>query len=95
MSDTALYYALSTIAQCAAALAALIGFLGLWRLDQLRAEREQAIQMIYRQLNFSQRITGLGIGQEIARLGDEYFSRKLRHTPRSWNGYPVTMRRQG
>ena len=37
MDPTALYYALNTIAQCAAALAALIGFLGLWRLDRLRA----------------------------------------------------------
>jgi hypothetical protein len=36
MESTALYYALSTIAQCAAALAALIGFFGLWRLDFLR-----------------------------------------------------------
>jgi hypothetical protein len=41
MDPTALYYALSTIAQCAAALAALIGFLGLWRLDRLKQEREQ------------------------------------------------------
>lgn len=73
MDPTWLYYALSTIAQCAAALAALIGFLGLWRLDRLREEREHAIQMIYRQANFSQLITGLGLGQEIARLGDEYF----------------------
>jgi hypothetical protein len=32
------YYALSTIAQCAAALAALIGFLALWRLDRLQDE---------------------------------------------------------
>jgi hypothetical protein len=30
------YYALSTIAQCAAALAALIGFFGLWRLERLQ-----------------------------------------------------------
>jgi hypothetical protein len=30
------YYAFSTIAQCAAALAALIGFFGLWRQDRLR-----------------------------------------------------------
>jgi hypothetical protein len=37
MDPNALYYALSTIAQCAAALAALIGFLGMWRLDRLRA----------------------------------------------------------
>jgi hypothetical protein len=41
MTDQALYYALSTIAQCAAALAALIGFLGLWRLDRLEQERAQ------------------------------------------------------
>jgi hypothetical protein len=41
MDSTALYYALSTIAQCAAALAALIGFLGLWRLDRLREEARQ------------------------------------------------------
>jgi len=44
MTDTALYYALSTIAQCAAALAALIGFLGLWRLDRLRDEAPQIAQ---------------------------------------------------
>jgi hypothetical protein len=46
MSDTALYYALSTIAQCAAALAALIGFLGLWRLDRLRDEDNQVVQRL-------------------------------------------------
>jgi hypothetical protein len=68
MDPTALYYALSTIAQCAAALAALIGFLGLWRLDRLRAEREQALQLIYRRPYMS-----LGADQEIARLGEEFF----------------------
>ena len=40
--NTPYYYALSTIAQCAAALAALIGFLGLWRLDRLREAWEQS-----------------------------------------------------
>jgi len=68
MDPTALYYALSTIAQCAAALAALIGFLGLWRLDRLRAEREQALQLIYRRP-----YSILGADQEIARLGEEFF----------------------
>jgi hypothetical protein len=50
MTDTGLYYTLSTLAQCAAALVALIGFLRLWRLDQLLNEmreieryREEAI----------------------------------------------------
>jgi hypothetical protein len=38
MEQNALLYALSTIAQCAAALAALIGFLGLWQLDRLREQ---------------------------------------------------------
>jgi hypothetical protein len=38
MDRNALYYALSTIAMVAAALAALIGFLGMWRLDRLRDE---------------------------------------------------------
>jgi hypothetical protein len=42
MDPNALYAALNTVAQCAAALAALIGFLGLWRLDRLRAEQEEA-----------------------------------------------------
>ncbi len=42
MEANTLYYALSTIAQCAAALAALIGFLGLWRQDRLKQERDQA-----------------------------------------------------
>jgi hypothetical protein len=41
MDPTALYYVLSTIAQCAAALAAFIGFLALWTLDWLRREAEQ------------------------------------------------------
>jgi hypothetical protein len=41
---TALYYALSTIAQCAAALAALIGFFGLWRLDRLRDKKTQVFE---------------------------------------------------
>jgi hypothetical protein len=38
---TPYYYAFSTIAQVAAALAALIGFLGLWRIDKLGEERER------------------------------------------------------
>jgi hypothetical protein len=42
MNETHLLYALSTIAQCAAALAALIGFLGLWRLDRLRGLMREA-----------------------------------------------------
>jgi hypothetical protein len=46
MDATALYYALSTIAQCAAALAALIGFLGMWRLDRLREERNEVKQRV-------------------------------------------------
>lgn len=46
MTENALYYALSTIAQVAAALAALVGFLGLWRLDRLRDERSQTEQRI-------------------------------------------------
>jgi hypothetical protein len=44
MDPTTLYYALNTIAQRAAALAALIGFLDLWRLDRLHDEWEQATQ---------------------------------------------------
>jgi hypothetical protein len=38
MDPTHLLYALSTIAQVAAALAALIGFLGPWQLDRLREQ---------------------------------------------------------
>jgi hypothetical protein len=43
MDPTHLLYALSTIAQCAAALAALIGFLGLWQLDRLREQTARLI----------------------------------------------------
>jgi hypothetical protein len=68
MDPNALYVALNTVAQCAAALAALIGFLGLRRLDRLRAEREQALQLIYRRP-----FSSLGADQEIARLGEEFF----------------------
>ena len=40
MTDAALYLAPSTIGQCTAALAALIGFLGMWRLDRLKHEEK-------------------------------------------------------
>jgi hypothetical protein len=46
MSENALLYALSTIAQCAAALAALIGFFGLWRQDRLRERMNIADRVI-------------------------------------------------
>ncbi len=49
MSESALYYALSTIAQCGAALAALIGFFGLWRLDRLR-DQQAALERYLRRL---------------------------------------------
>jgi hypothetical protein len=68
MDPNALYAALNTVAQCAAALAALIGFLGLWRLDRLRDEREQAFQLISKQPPTGQGVP-LGIPQKIARLG--------------------------
>jgi len=41
MTDT-LATALSTLAQIAATLAALIGFLGLWKLDRLRRDQDEA-----------------------------------------------------
>jgi hypothetical protein len=48
LPENILYYALSTIAQCAAALAALIGFLGLWRLDRLKEAGYQCMLTLYR-----------------------------------------------
>jgi len=51
MDPNALYSALNTIAQCAAALAALIGFLGLWQLDWLRREQEQVKQHLQQLLS--------------------------------------------
>jgi hypothetical protein len=69
MTDTGLYYALSTIAQCAAALAVLIGFLGLWQLDRLRGEDDQLerrIQTLVININGFQH-------DAIARLGRAYF----------------------
>jgi hypothetical protein len=44
--ETALYYALSTIAQCAAALAALLGFFGLQALERLRHEEDHAARRL-------------------------------------------------
>jgi hypothetical protein len=41
MAVDALYSALNTIAQCAAALAALIGFFGLWTVERLRQEEDR------------------------------------------------------
>ena len=40
MDPNALYAALNTVAQGAAALAALIGFFGMWRLDRQRERME-------------------------------------------------------
>jgi hypothetical protein len=75
MDVDALYSALNTIAQCSAALAALIGFLGLWRLDRLREERDR-IWQIFRMV----------VGPEftpqdrddLRRYGEEYYVRKVR-----------------
>jgi hypothetical protein len=57
MEPNTLSSALNTIAQCAAALAALIGFFGLWRLDRLREVQRQVRQDLdqlrRRQLNES------------------------------------------
>jgi hypothetical protein len=58
MDPTALYYALSTIAQCAAALAALIGFLGMWRLDRLRDEEKQLDLQLRELMSRTTRLTG-------------------------------------
>jgi hypothetical protein len=63
MSDTSLYYALSTLAQCAAALAALIGFLGMWRLDRLRDEGLRIEQTMRELIS-----VGIG-GADVQRLG--------------------------
>jgi hypothetical protein len=46
MDQNALYAALNTVAQCAAALAALIGFFGMWRLDRHREEVSRLQQAI-------------------------------------------------
>jgi hypothetical protein len=46
MDSNALSTALNTIAQCAAALAALIGFFGMWRLDRHREEARRLEQAI-------------------------------------------------
>ena len=74
MDPTALYYALSTIAQCAAALAALIGFLGMWRLDRLQDEERQAEdEVIAETLQLS------NVGPEgIPYRGRAYFLQKAR-----------------
>lgn len=42
MSETALLYALSTLAQTCAALAAFVGAVGIFRLQTLRTQREEA-----------------------------------------------------
>jgi hypothetical protein len=68
MDPNPLYSALKTIAQCSAALAVLISFLGVGRLDRRRAEREQALQLLYRRP-----FNRLGADQEIARHGEEFF----------------------
>src|SRR5688572_7177032 len=74
MDPTALYYVLSTIAQCAAALVALIGFLGMWRLDRLRDEERWAEdEVIAEVLQFS------NMGPDsIPFYGRAYFLQKAR-----------------
>ena len=94
MDPTALYYALSTIAQCAAALAALIGFLGMWRLDRLQDEERQAEdEVIAETLQLS------NVGPEgIPYRGRAYFLQKARElvaelTPPSAGGHSSMSRR--
>jgi hypothetical protein len=72
--NTPYYYALSTIAQCAAALTALLGFLGMWRLDRLRDEERRAEdEVIAETLQFS------NIGPDsIPYRGRAYFLQKAR-----------------
>jgi hypothetical protein len=50
MNETTLLYALSTLAQTCAALAAFIGAVGLYRLQQLHSERWAVYEDIYAQL---------------------------------------------
>jgi len=87
MDPTWLYYALSTIAQCAAALAALIGFLGLWQLDRLREIRREiecemiavVLQMIGRAGDYI-RLRGRAHFRQRARD----FVDRLRSPPNPW-----------
>jgi hypothetical protein len=70
MTDTALYYALSTIAQCAAALAALIGFFGHQRVERLQETLRQLERAIDRTLQQSPRdIERISFAQRAAVTG--------------------------
>jgi hypothetical protein len=71
MDPTALYYALSTIAQCAAALAALIGFLGMWRLDRLQEEQSRILQLF-------QEVQGGFLVEDLIRHGTEYYVQRAK-----------------
>ena len=85
--NTPYYYALSTIAQCAAALAALIGFFGLWQLDRMRdIMREDEDEMISAVLRIFNRA-----GDLIPIRGRAHFRQRahelvkgLRSAPSSW-----------
>jgi hypothetical protein len=75
LPENILYYALSTIAQCAAALAAILGAFGLWRLDRLREldrqeeDREDQIKLELLRVHHGQeRETGLAL---LTTVGEE------------------------
>jgi hypothetical protein len=71
MDPTWLYYAASTIAQCAAALAALIGFFGLWRLERLYEEQSRLFQLF-------QRIQDAVIHDTLVLYGNEFYVQEAR-----------------
>jgi hypothetical protein len=105
MTDNGLYYALSTLAQCAAALAALIGFLGLWRLDRLKQEHDQ-VERDLRGLLAGVRIADLAVNAYhrdfiiqqaedlVARPGDRtQLALKVDASLKQWRVIPVEQRR--
>jgi hypothetical protein len=91
MSETAVLYALSTLAQTCAALAALVGAVGLYRLQALRGERGDVYYEIYTMLGRPTKTPDAAIAEARRRAPDAVMQDALRR----FDELPAIIRRSG
>ena len=91
MNENAVLYALSTLAQTCAALAALVGAVGLYRLQALKGERGDVYDEIYTMLGRPTKTRDEAIAQARRREPDPVMQDALRRL----DELPAIIRRSG
>ena len=91
MNESAILYALSTLAQTCAALAALVGAVGLYRLQALRGERGKVYDEIYTLLGRPTKTPDAVIAEARRRAPDAMMQDALRR----FDELPAIIRRSG